>query len=257
MNIALSAVIIFILLIPPISFYFSFSYGRFPRSGPKFTLLDGILVTAIISLFVHSLAVAFIKQEIRFDIFLKLLGGEIKDIEKKIANREFAIHIRQFAIYNFCILLVFIALGRLSRFIVLRFKLNNGQINLLRLNNRWWYFFNGLENNVENFDLVFVDAVVDTKECTMIYSGFLVDFVCDGEKLERIYIGDAVRRKFKAENGNDNLSEPSTALQIPGDILSISYEKIINLNLRFIILDAELEEIEQLPDVDNSPISDQ
>ena len=252
MNIALSAVIIFILLIPPIALYISFSYGQFPRSGPKFSLLDGILITAIISLFVHSLAIAFIKQEIRFDIFLKLLGGEIKDVEKKITNNEFGIYIRQFAIYNFCMLVLFILFGRILRFIVLRLKLNNGQNNLLRLNNRWWYFFNGIENNIENFDLVFVDAVVDTKECTMIYSGFLIDFVCDGEKLERIYIGDVVRRKLKpGENGNESETEPTTALQIPGDIFSISYEKIINLNLRFIILEDELDVIEQLPDVNN------
>lgn len=255
MNIALSAVIIFILLIPPIALYISFSYGPFARSGPKFSLLDGILITAIISLFVHSLAIAFIKQEIRFDIFLKLLGGEIKDVEKKITNNEFGIYIRQFAIYNLCMLFLFILLGRILRIIVFRFKLNNGQNDLLRLNNRWWYFFNGVEYDIENFDLVFVDAVVDTKECTMIYSGFLVDFVCDGEKLERIYIRDVVRRKLKSgDNGNESVTDTSsTALQIPGNLFSISYEKIINLNLRFIILDDASEESEQVPDVNNIP----
>jgi hypothetical protein len=130
-------------------------------------------------------------------------------------------------------------------------RLNNGQSDLLRLNNRWWYFFNGLENDISEFDLVFVDAVVDTKECTMIYSGFLIDFVCDGENLDRIYIGDVVRRKLKpGENMDENATNVgSTALQIPGEIFSIAYRNIINLNLRFIVLEADLSEIEQLPDM--------
>ena len=38
MNIALSAVIIFLLLLPPIAFYFAFSLGKYPKSGPKIGL---------------------------------------------------------------------------------------------------------------------------------------------------------------------------------------------------------------------------
>lgn len=229
MNIALSAVVIFILLISPIAFYLSFSYGRFPKAGPKFTLLDGMLASAIISLFVHSIALWILwNQEIRFDLFLKILGGEVKDIH--VDNRSFARYIRSFALYNAIILVIFILLGRLVRWIV-RIWYNHGQIELLRLNNRWWYFFNGLESDIETFDLVFVDAVVDTKEATLIYSGFLINFVCEGEKLNRIYLGDVVRRRLGTQDAE--LIE----ISVPGEIFSISAEHIINMNLRFILLE--------------------
>jgi RsiW-degrading membrane proteinase PrsW (M82 family) len=80
MNIALSAVIISILLIPPIIFYISFYLGKYPRAIPKFSLFEGILGAAIISLFIHAITIHFISYEIRFDILLKLLGGELKDL---------------------------------------------------------------------------------------------------------------------------------------------------------------------------------
>jgi hypothetical protein len=80
MNLALSAVVIFILLMPPIVFYLSFSYGRYPRAKPKFAFLDGILASAIISLFVHALALLLLRKEIRFDILMKVFGGELKDL---------------------------------------------------------------------------------------------------------------------------------------------------------------------------------
>lgn len=85
MNIALSAVIIFILLIPPIAFYVSYSFGNYSKAGPKFSLLDGVLASAIISLFVHTIAICFISREVRFDILLKMMGGEIKSVEHIIS----------------------------------------------------------------------------------------------------------------------------------------------------------------------------
>lgn len=249
MNIALSAVVIFILLIPPIAFYFSYSSGSKAKAGPKFSLLDGILASAIISLFVHSIAILFIHDEIRFDILLKVLGGEIKDVENKISNQQFSKGIKQFALYNFIVLVIFILLGRISRWIVIRANLNDGAHELTRLNNRWWYFFNGYENGIEEFDLVFVDAVVDTNDGTIIYSGFLIDYVCNGEDLDRIYLGDTVRREFKISEP----SKPAEALSnqaaspfpIPGEIFSLPYKNAINLNLRFIILRDDIGDIQQ------------
>ena len=137
MNIALSAVIIFILLFPPIAFYISYSFGNFPKAGPKFSFPDSILATAIVSLFVQAIAISLIPNEIRFDILIKLLGGQIKAEETTMPNQTFFKSIRQFGIYNFIILFLFTLLGRIARFIVMRSSLNNGRNNLFRLNNRW------------------------------------------------------------------------------------------------------------------------
>lgn len=188
-------------------------------------------------------------MRIRFDILLKLFGGEIKDIENKVSNRTFSDSIKQFAFYNFIIVFVFALLGRLVRFIVIRTALNNGRNNLFRLNNRWWYLFNGFENEMQNFDLLLIDAVVETKDGTMIYSGFLVNYICIGEDLDRIYLRDAVRKEFKVFDDKGRLTnQTGIPLTIPGETFSIAYKIIINLNLRFLELSDDIETIEELPE---------
>jgi hypothetical protein len=89
---------------------------------------------------------------------------------------------------------------------VIRTGLNNGRNNLFRLNNRWWYLFNGFESDIQNFDLLLIDAVVETKDGTMIYTGFLVNYICNGEDLDRIYLGNAVRKEFKIYDANGRLT---------------------------------------------------
>jgi len=238
MNIALSAVVIFILLMPPIVFYLSFSYGRYPKAKPKFSFLDGILASAIISLFVHALALFLLRKEVRFDVLMKVFGGELKDLENKITNPDITRCLEHFALYNFTLVFIFTLLGRLARDVVIRFNYNNEQSELLRLNNRWWYFFNGYENDKQLLDLVFVDAAVETKECTIIYTGWLRDFVCDGERLDRIYLECVAKRKFKVHysENQEGATELSSAIPIRGKKFSLPYDRIINLNVRFVTL---------------------
>lgn len=241
MNLALSAVVIFILLMPPIVFYLSFSYGRYPKANPKFSFLDGVLASAIISLFVHASGVFILGKEVRFDILLKIFSGDLKDIDHKVSNVDLTHCIEHFALYNFTLLLIFILLGRLGRYVVIRFKHNNVQSELLRLNNHWWYFFNGYESGRRCLDLVFVDAVVETKECTVIYSGWLLDFVCEGERLDRIYLEDVLKRKLKINNAGIGEVEAtlSSAVPVRGDKFSLQYDNIVNLNVKFVSLNIE------------------
>jgi hypothetical protein len=198
-----------------------------------------------VSLFIHGIAITFIHREIRLDILLKIVGGELKEIENKMPNSELAGEVKDFAIYNFYILLISVGLGRLSRWTILRLNSNNGQNEFFRLHNRWWYLFNGYLNNVTSFDLVFVDAIVDTKDGTMIYSGVLKEFVCNGEELDRIYLEETTRREFKRRDGIQTgllVNEPGNTQDIPGYIFTLPYKQIINLNLRFIILRDDIHE---------------
>lgn len=245
MNIALSAVVIFILLMPPIVFYLSFSYGRYPKAKPRFTFLDGILASGIISLLVHALALLLLKREVRFDILMKVFGGELKDLENKITNYDITRCLQHFALYNFTLLVIFTMLGRLARHIVIRFNHNHVHSELLRLNNRWWHFFNGYENGKPFLDLVFVDAAVATQEGTVIYTGWLRDFVCDGEKLDRICLEFVRKRKLRLNNDGKGEVETrlSSAVPVPGTKFLLPYDNIINLNISFVAL--EIEETEE------------
>lgn len=259
MNVALSAVLIFILLISPLSFYLSYSFGKFPKAGPKFSLLEGLMASAVFSLLVHSLAITFISNEIRFDIFALISGGDLKSFDAKTNNKEFKALLSGFAFYNFILLASSILMGRVFRWIVLTFSLHT-KVELLRLYNRWYYYFNGYkpegEKDVRDFDIIFVDALVNVKEGTIIYSGFLVDFDCEGEVLNQIYLSNAIRREFKRrevlEDGQEVLiNEPGEQKEIEGHSLCIQCEHIINLNIHFVSYPDAEDELEELT---NQPI---
>ncbi len=249
MNIALGAVLIFILLIPPLAFYITYNFGREAKPGPKFSLLETILASAVLSLFVHAIALMFIQKEIRFDVLIKLAGGELKDISATVPNKEFKHLVLQFALYNLIIVILFIALGRFARWFSMHYGWDDGRSEMFRLHSRWYYFFNGLESNIDHFDLLYIDAVMDTKDGTMIYSGFLVEYICEGETLDRILIKDAVRREFKTPKDGTTVLQnlPGQPMSIPGHLFSIPYKNCINLNLSFIVLEDEIGDIEQMP----------
>ncbi len=162
------------------------------------------MISAIFAVFVHAVASLFIQHEIRFYILALLIGGDLKLFDQKATNEQAGHLLRSFTAYNFWILVIMSGLGRLLRYIVRRFNWH-GRTEFFRLYNRWWYLFRGyqVDKTIESgkpveFDIVFVDALVNTSEGAIIYSGYLLDFVCKGETLERIYLSEASKRDFKS-----------------------------------------------------------
>jgi len=258
MNIALGAVLIFILLIPPIAFYVSYTFGRHTRGGLKFSFLDGILASAIFSLLVHAAAILLIGKEIRFDILLKVAGGELKDLESKISNREFTHSLKQFAWYNFVVLLIMILLGQFMRWISQKSQWHF-KFEILRIYNRWWYLFNGFyleeeDSKQVDYDNPIVHVVADTNAGTVIYTGVLTGYVCNGDELDRIYLKGAIRRDFILQKDRpDTPAGPDKEMKdtkdIPGQFLTIAYSQIKNMNLQFITFDETEEYIEDFEDI--------
>jgi len=247
MNVALSAVLISILLIPPVVFYLSLYAGPFPRPTPKFSIFERILTSAVVSLLIHGLAISLISAEIRFDLLLKLLGGELKDVEHKFSNAEFKHAVLSFSLYNATLLIVMVIFGRVVRQLLL-WRDYHSYAAVLNLYNKWWYLFNGYYTNKEDFDMLFVDVVTDTREGTVIYSGYLESFECIDGNLDRIYLKELIRREFNppaqsAVNSSAGQTFPE-AILIPGDVFSISYAQILNINLQFMQVQDRLEEIE-------------
>jgi len=251
MNIALSAVIIFLLLLPPIAFYLAFTLGKYPKSGPKIGLLEGLILSAVISTLLHALAILFVKKEIRFDLIALFIGGDLKSFGTLSDNTGFRALFQQFVLYNAVMVLAAILIGRTARLLVKNYGLHTHD-ELLRLYNYWWYFFNGYKvdgflngRSFAPFDIVFVHALVNTNAGTMIYSGFLIDFVCEGEKLDRIYLSKTSKREFKKMTTNDKgnylSDETGNAVRIAGDTMMIPYNNIINLNLEFLTLPPEFD----------------
>jgi hypothetical protein len=98
--------------------------------------------------------------------------------------------------------------------------------------------FNGFLNGSTIFDFVSVAAIVDTKDGTMIFSGVLKEYVCNGEDLDRIYLEKATRRAFKSKiETHEEMYADDVILDIPDDVLMLPYKNIINFYLKFIVLE--------------------
>jgi hypothetical protein len=252
MNIALSAVIIFILLLPPIVFYISFVFGKFQKANPRVGLLEGVMFSAVFAVVMHSTSLLFIKGEIRFDILALLIGGDLKTINTLVPNKEFRKYFQQFTLYTSILTIIAIVSGRYLRWRLYKSRYHV-KSEIFRLYSHWWYLFNGYnikdyndQQNPRLFDFVFVDALVNTNAGTMLYSGCLVDFVCHGEALDRICLSGTQKREFKItgmnEKGNILINEPGPSKTIKGDTMSIPYTSIININLHFLSISGKAEE---------------
>jgi hypothetical protein len=258
MNIALSAVVIFILLLPPIAFYFSYVMGAFAKANPKLGLLEGLMLSAIVSILMHAIALLLIKKEIRFDILALLLGGDLKGFNDKVTNQGFRQMLLNFVWYNASLVGAAIILARLCRWMV---QLTGWHVNsgALRIYNHWGYLLLGYMGDDRighrkpvEFDIIFIDALVNTTSGTMIYSGYLIDCVCFGETLDRIYLSDTVKREFKINQQNDKgnvlVNQAGEPIEIDGDTMVIPYSSIINMNFHFIELPEGFDNLEEETD---------
>jgi hypothetical protein len=254
MNIALSAVIIFILLLPPLAFYLAFiSSGRFPKASPKLGLFEGLMLSAIVAVFLHALILIFINSEIRFDILALLVGGDLKSFSASISNHTFQSLFRSFVFYCFSTTVAALGLGFIFRQIVIRRGLH-ARSETLRLFNNWWYLFQGYKVDgfinsptPVDFDILFVDVLVNTNAGTMLYSGYLIDFVCTGETLDCLYLSETIKREFKknvvTEHGNTLVNVAGDPQEIDGDTMVIPYASVINMNLHFVTLPDDINDI--------------
>lgn len=255
MNIAFSAIIVFILLLPPVAFYISFSYGRFQKGKPQWSSLEVMMACTIFAFIAHATGILLFYRSVRLDLVILLLSGQIEAVAEKCSNEDLREYLVDFSLYNFMQLVVAVITGRLLRMYLQRIKIHS-TMEGLRIYNHWWYLFNAfksgslLEKKVQKaFDLVFVDVLVNTNSGTMLYSGYLTDFICSGEILERLYLSESSKRDFKTisttAHGNTILNKPGPAQPIKGEILAIPATEIININVKFVDLTIYINAIQK------------
>jgi hypothetical protein len=110
------------------------------------------------------------------------------------------------------------------------------QVGALRFGNNWYYILTGREWNLEvgeDFDYVWLDALVVSGSETTIYSGVLSNFYfsADGNTVESVCLSKA--QKWATPNA----LAPTI---IPGNYLIIKYGEIRNLNISFYKLELAL-----------------
>src|SRR3989344_2465154 len=252
-NIALSTLFLFIFLLPGIFFRRFYYTEQFSREYLKQNLWEVFLSTLIPSILLQTLWY-FIIQTFRYKIDLTILGDLVSKSPSSNTFRNIEGNSFNIVFYHTTLLIFSSLLGHYSQFFIRKHHLDR-RYGLFRFKNDWHYIFTGqffdfpratydlIEDTPEEIDYVFIDALVQTKEGTLIYEGMLVDYeLSDKLGLEAITLKEARRRYLQDDFSNKGKKH----YNIPGHVIILKYSDIINLNFSYFKLDVT-EENKLLP----------
>jgi len=242
MNIALSTVLIFVFLLPGLAFRRFYYTEEFSKQYFKQSFFGVFLSSFLPSLVLHSVWVSSVRI---FDYYIDfvIIGHLISAKDFHQASYEnIQTYLTPIIIYNSSIVLVAILTGLLFKLLIRKFKIDR-TLKIFRFQNHWHYIVKGeffefrrasfdIKDNVEDIELFYIDALIDTEEGTILYDGFLVDYELSSEGgLEQISLKIVQRRYLKDDSKTE--SKQDKYYTIRGHILVIPYDKIINLNFSY------------------------
>ncbi|MDQ6877285.1 MAG: hypothetical protein M3082_06230 [Candidatus Dormibacteraeota bacterium] len=103
----------------------------------------------------------------------------------------------------------------------------------------WYYLLTGADfEKSEAPDLIAVSAVVDAAGAPVLYNGFLDDFyLAEDGTLDRMILQGVTRRPFDADkNANGGTSSADRFYPVDGDYFVLRYSEAITLNVEYIKL---------------------
>jgi len=255
MNFAFVSVLLLFITLPGIAFRRSYYSSRFSLNYISTNLVNELVWAIIPAILLHAFAILIIEKAsaYRFDlegIGYLIVGGNEKDEIHKIF-KQIEINIDDILGYFIGLSLFAALLGTLCRMIVRGFGLDI-LIKILRFPNRWHYLFTGEYLDFEKgwkyhekIDFIIVDILMLVGNESIIYSGILEEYY-----LSKTSGGlDSIMIKYPSKK-SISASGMSEYREIPGDYLTIQYDKILNINIQYYeFKDREVDEKEE-PDID-------
>ncbi|MFZ3323320.1 MAG: hypothetical protein WA190_13180 [Usitatibacter sp.] len=251
MNIALPALVVFLLLLP--GFIFRYSYKRTEKTLLDFkpfgeATLKSILAAIVLDALWARVIPPIFGYEVDFTSLLALLSGAgaLDSAAKAIAKTG---HIA-WPIYLFFLSLFAFAWvsGRGSRWVIEECgwdKKHRRFSSLFRFDTPWFYLFKGYDEDITP-DGVYVAAVVDIDGGPYLYIGVLREyFFAESGELDRLVLSTVVRRRLSSDRqdpsesntaGSDDTIDSDRYYPIAGDYFVVKYSEIHTLNIRYIRL---------------------
>lgn len=256
MNLALSTIILFVLLLPGIVFRKFYYSEEFSREYFKSSVFEVFISALLPSIFLH-ICWFYLVRIFNYNVDFTILGDLISSNPNTSSFENIQENHFNIFLYNFTMLISSGALGLFSKRLIRFFKLDR-EIKQFRFKNVWHYILKGeffdfpraafnLENDkLEDIEVVYVDALVDTSKGPIIYDGILVDYeLSDEGGLESITLKQVQRRWLHDEG---QLETSDKYYVIPGHILILKYSEILNLNFSYykIIMENEALNVEMV-----------
>ncbi len=245
MNLAVGAILLFILFILPSLIFRRFYYtGEFSKeyfkSTPFQVFLAAVAPGVIFQALHYLIAVHLFGYEPDLDAIATLaLGGNFD--AAKAAVDSVRQRIGEILFYNVSLWIWAGGLAVLMKFAVRKSKLDK-KTKLFRFQNHWYYVLRGeildfpnIKGKVSSIDFTYIDAVVSIGGKTFLYSGLLEGYQLtkEGSGLEQIYLSEVRRRNIEHDSDSEK-----KYYHIPGDFFILPYHQIINMNISYYSLES-------------------
>jgi hypothetical protein len=246
MNIALGALVLFLLLFPGIVLRIAYLNGPYSVKNIQSSLVDELVLSLIPAFILQASGYLLAEYCFGFNIDVQtvyqlIVGATVDKYRPDFALIESSIGYTLF--YNLCLLLMALFLGKGSRYFVEKWNLDI-YVPSLRFYNDWYYLFSGrildepgAIGSSSDIEWAIVSVVVETKEGAYIIRGVLEDYFLSKDGLDRIYLSTVYRRKLgvdlEAKKKTENLDEDDRYYSMPGEFFVIPYKEIKNINVDY------------------------
>lgn len=244
MNVALPAVVLFLVLLP--GFVVRSRFKRAERTSLDYSPFGTVVTEAVLwACLLHALwlgaAWLLLGRELRLDVLMKLISsdrvGQLEAIDAAARHGGWVLQ------YFGSLLACAHVAPLLARRAITRWRLDRAGsplAPLLRFHGApWYYLLTGADFPVDRQpDLIAVSAVVEIADTAVLYTGILDDFFLDPDgRLDRLVLRQVMRRPLDA----DKLPGPTTIdddlarfYPVDGDSFVLRYAEAITLNVQYI-----------------------
>ena len=243
MSLAFSAFVLFILVAPGVLLRRTYLSQPFAKRFSATSATDEIVWAIVPALLLHAFALGCIRQlgyAVDFAALGHLLVGAKEDAALEAAFRSLDGHLRDIVVYNVLLWALAAGIGYGLRSIVISWRLDQ-RFQPFRFSNEWYYLLTGRGlTNEEDFDVVWVDALIGSGEASVIYSGALVGYYLSRDGgLESLWL-TRVSKWVVAKADDTKPSEHPVArkqthveIEIPGEVFVVKYADVKNLNITY------------------------
>jgi hypothetical protein len=244
MNVALPALIVFLLLLP--GFIFRTRLKLAERTSLDYSPFGQVVVEAVLwSVFAHLLwlSVSFLVFQHRLEptVLMNLLSATPTTLVK--ANERVGEDFEWISGYFVTLLLASYAVPKGLRSLISKFGLDRDTARwspLFRFHGApWYYLLTGADSEKNDApDFIAVSAIVDVAGEAVLYVGILVEFFVNSEgQLDRLVLREVMRRPIAEDKTADGGGNNSTRFyRVDGDYFVLRYSETITLNVQYLKL---------------------
>jgi hypothetical protein len=245
MNVALPALLVFVLLLPGFAARSRFKHVErtsidFSPFGEK--VMEAVFVACALHAVWLSIGYLCLGRVLEVEALMALAssdaGAQAKAIQAIVASQHWI------ALYFGSLLAtVWLLPSALRRWITRKHldRRSHWLSRWLRFHEApWYYLLTGADFELDKVpDFIVVSAIVDTKgEGPTLYTGVLDEyFVTPDGTLDRLVLENVLRRPLKSDRAERGNAEIERFYEIEGDYFVLRYDEAITLNIKYFMLE--------------------